>query len=355
MSNAQACPLVSVVMATYNRVEYLQEAIDSIICQDYPNIEIIVSDNHSTDGTPAIMQRYCEKHRHIRYFRNATNIGMSANGEKIWFEYPKGQYIVGLPDDDYFIDKQFISRSVEFLENNEQCSYVVGNYVIKNETANQYEKKALSLSHITDGKQYFINYLKVPYVHIIGTQTAMVRARYVPKFRELYANSGSAMDMMLWLYLQLQGNVGHFDEYVVTYRVHGDNASIDTFEGYSYFQYVMGIESLYKIAAVRGIFTEQELSGWKSRMIAHGILMFIKVHGNEILNEVKNDYPEAYWDSIEQNYFNMTFRQVIYEYNSNDAIKVKNVLKKKMGVRYWYFWGKELAYSLKNKIHYNNC
>jgi glycosyltransferase involved in cell wall biosynthesis len=44
-------PKVSIMIPTYNRAHYLVDAIESSLTQDYPNFEVIVSDNHSTDGT----------------------------------------------------------------------------------------------------------------------------------------------------------------------------------------------------------------------------------------------------------------------------------------------------------------
>lgn len=51
-------PLVSIVIPTYNQADYLAIAIDSVLAQDYKNIECIVIDDGSTDGTPAVLERY---------------------------------------------------------------------------------------------------------------------------------------------------------------------------------------------------------------------------------------------------------------------------------------------------------
>jgi len=51
-------PLVSIIIPTYNRANYLEKAIESVLKQTYENIEIIVSDNASTDNTMEVMQKY---------------------------------------------------------------------------------------------------------------------------------------------------------------------------------------------------------------------------------------------------------------------------------------------------------
>ena len=60
-------PLVSVGIPTYNRVDWLKGAIDSVLNQNYSNIDIVVCDNASTDGTEKFMQEYCAKYENIKY------------------------------------------------------------------------------------------------------------------------------------------------------------------------------------------------------------------------------------------------------------------------------------------------
>lgn len=62
--------LVSIVLCTYNGEKYLRQQLDTLINQTYPNIEIIVQDDHSTDSTPEIIKEYCEKYSNIKFFKN---------------------------------------------------------------------------------------------------------------------------------------------------------------------------------------------------------------------------------------------------------------------------------------------
>ena len=97
----QIKPLVSIGLPTYNRDRYLQQALDSLLSQDYENLEIIVSDNHSTDETSAICKQYALEDRRIKYFRNDKNIGMIGNFSKV-AELATGEYFMWASDDNYW-------------------------------------------------------------------------------------------------------------------------------------------------------------------------------------------------------------------------------------------------------------
>lgn len=98
-------PLVTIAIPTYNRANgYLRQAIRAALSQTYPEIEIIISDNCSTDNTGEIVKEY--KDSRIRYFRQGHNIGMN-NNFNFCIEKARGKYFLLLPDDD-LIDSDFI-------------------------------------------------------------------------------------------------------------------------------------------------------------------------------------------------------------------------------------------------------
>lgn len=74
-------PLISVVMPTYNGAAYLEQQLDSICRQSYPNVEIIAVDDCSTDATPHILDAYRDRAR-LQIVRNLANLGVNANFEK---------------------------------------------------------------------------------------------------------------------------------------------------------------------------------------------------------------------------------------------------------------------------------
>ncbi len=108
-------PKISVMIPTYNRAHYLVDAIESVMAQDYPNFEVIVSDNASTDGTLDVVKKYKADPR-FRYYRNDENLGGGVNYENLLYKYADGQYGKYLTDDDYLIDREHLSKAMHIIQ-----------------------------------------------------------------------------------------------------------------------------------------------------------------------------------------------------------------------------------------------
>jgi glycosyltransferase involved in cell wall biosynthesis len=105
-------PLVSVVIPTYNRPDYLRLAIASAVAQSYPNLEIIVHDNASPVDPTGIVETFRDPR--ITLFRNPRNIGLSANLAEACRK-ATGKYVAMLGDDDLW-HPEFIATLVGLLE-----------------------------------------------------------------------------------------------------------------------------------------------------------------------------------------------------------------------------------------------
>jgi len=92
-------PLVSVIIPAYNVESVIGEAIESILTQTYQNIEVIIIDDRSKDGTWRIVQEYAAKDRRIRAYQNEANLGIGGNRAK-GIELAKADYICWQDSDD---------------------------------------------------------------------------------------------------------------------------------------------------------------------------------------------------------------------------------------------------------------
>ncbi len=92
-------PSVSIGVPVYNGSPYLKEAIESLLAQTYGDFEIVISDNASEDDTRDVCEYYAQRDNRIRYYRNAENIGLIKNYNRV-FELSEGVYFKWMSHDD---------------------------------------------------------------------------------------------------------------------------------------------------------------------------------------------------------------------------------------------------------------
>ena len=121
---SETTPLISIGIPTYNREHLVGRAIESALRQDYPNIEIVISDNASTDATPEICERYASEHAGMRYIRQTVNLGATRNFDAV-LQQSSGLYFMWLGDDDW-LDSNYVSLAVARLETDNEVALVSG-------------------------------------------------------------------------------------------------------------------------------------------------------------------------------------------------------------------------------------
>ncbi len=92
---------MSVCLTTFKRGHILAKSLDSILSQTYRDFELIISDDNSPDHTPELCRRYAAQDERVRYFRNATTLGMPGNLNAA-IAHARGDYIANLHDGDTF-------------------------------------------------------------------------------------------------------------------------------------------------------------------------------------------------------------------------------------------------------------
>ncbi|GAB3938572.1 glycosyltransferase family 2 protein [Mucilaginibacter myungsuensis] len=106
-------PLVSIVIPVYNREILVKKALDAAIAQTYPNIEVVVNDNNSTDNTYEVVRGYLKDNPQIKLFRNEQNVGPVNN----WLQGIKnasGDYVKILFSDDWISDDYIEKTMLQF-------------------------------------------------------------------------------------------------------------------------------------------------------------------------------------------------------------------------------------------------
>jgi glycosyltransferase involved in cell wall biosynthesis len=121
---SQPYPLISIYIPTHNRIDKLKRAISSVQQQTYKNIEILICDDASVDGTYEFIQELKTVDGRIRYFRNEMVMGACA-ARNLGIFNAKGEFITGLDDDDEFTEDR-----INFLLSNwsDKYSFICCNF-----------------------------------------------------------------------------------------------------------------------------------------------------------------------------------------------------------------------------------
>jgi glycosyltransferase involved in cell wall biosynthesis len=257
-SNSFETPSVSIIIPTYNQKAFLKEAVESALAQDYPNLEVIVGDDNSTDGTDELMKEY-SRYPNLRYIKRKKNLGAGNNSNDLFYNHCTSKYVMILNHDDYLIKKDYITQAINLLKKNPTLSFVWANCYVKNEENQMYSETDFDLRTITNGLTYFVKYETEDYKHITGVLTT-VFDREKAITLDCLKEETKSKDLFLYLKLMLLGDVGFIKDKVSVYRVHRNSISNNMPVEYDYTT-IDELENLKDIAFKKGI-NQSDLENW---------------------------------------------------------------------------------------------
>lgn len=211
-------PLVSVVIPCYNHELFVQDAIQSVIDQDYNNIELIIIDDGSQDNSVLQIQEMIEvcKKRFVRFeFRSRANIGLSAtlNEALAWC---KGEYYSAIASDDIMLPEKTLIQ-VRFLNINKDMNGVFGNAKLIDSNGTEINTIKPSKRKLT-----FKNIILSNYTIIAPSQ--MLRMNAIRDLgRDPYPVDIKIEDWYMWLKLSEKGLLANIQEDLIKYRLHENN------------------------------------------------------------------------------------------------------------------------------------
>jgi glycosyltransferase involved in cell wall biosynthesis len=117
----QELPSVAVCIPTFNQAQYLVHSVGSACNQTYPNIEVWVADDASTDETPEVMTQLCQQFPQLHYYRQPQNLGIAGNNTWL-LNQPKTEFIVRLDSDDV-LKPNYVETLVTLLQKYPEAGY----------------------------------------------------------------------------------------------------------------------------------------------------------------------------------------------------------------------------------------
>ena len=239
--NTKDFPLVSVLIPAYNHENYIQETIESIINQTYPNIELIILDDGSKDKTwekITELKPICENRFVKIHFETKQNEGTCITLNKL-LKLSSGEFVYIIASDD-LAKPQAIEKEVKFLQDNPDYALAVGDNEYVDSIGKQiFRTQKAFTSNIKNAKyktvkEFLSSKLKIDFLSDdFGSYKTLYKENYIPNgylirkniFETIGNFTKNAPLEDFWLMLQISKykKMKYIDEILFSYRIHDTN------------------------------------------------------------------------------------------------------------------------------------
>ncbi|MEW6417131.1 MAG: glycosyltransferase family 2 protein [Nitrospirota bacterium] len=209
-------PKVSVIMAVYNEERYVQKAIESILNQSFKDIELIIVNDASTDGTGEILNQYNDER--IIIINSIENIGR-AKARNLAIKASRGNYIAIMDADDISM-MQRIQKQVEYLEENRNVAILGTDYFPIDKTGKRIHAKLLMPINSNEIKKSVFKFN--PFIH----SSVMIRRTVIEEFGGYDERFELAHDYELVLRILNKHEGYNLPEELVAFRIDKERLNI---------------------------------------------------------------------------------------------------------------------------------
>jgi glycosyltransferase involved in cell wall biosynthesis len=205
-------PLVSVLMPVFNPGPFLREAVESVLAQSHPALELIAIDDASSDGSYELLQAFAARDPRVRVFRQPSNQGIVAARNRAFAEArPEARYFAILDSDDVALPDR-LERQVEFLERHSDHALVGGHTLIINDAS-----KPIGI------RRYPADYAQIcatiTRYNPIAQPAVMLRRSMLPSLTPYSQDFPRCQDYELWLRIAAEHPIANLDLPVIRYRI----------------------------------------------------------------------------------------------------------------------------------------
>jgi glycosyltransferase involved in cell wall biosynthesis len=221
LTGTQSPPLVTIRITTFNQEKFSEEAVISAVEQDYQNLQVVVTDDHSQDGTPEILRRLAKSYpKTIDLILNEQNIGRTQN-QDLALKASKGELLAFLDGDDVLLPGK-ITRQVEFMQQNP--SLVISYHDV--EVFDTDTGQILYYWSERFGSRGGDVETIVRYGNFIPSTGVMLRRTAIPtKGYDHRVSIGADWLLFIETLHESNGKFGYFDEVLSRYRRHSENVT----------------------------------------------------------------------------------------------------------------------------------
>lgn len=221
--------LVSIIVPNYNHYPYLLKRLESIEKQTYKDVEVILLDDASTDGSAALLASFAERHTHWRFEPSRVNSGSPFAQWNKGLALARGQYI-WIAESDDFAEPTLLEKLVPLLDNNPQVGIAYGqSYLVneRDEVLNSYEENLRFIYKSDDWQRPFTENGKEANRKWLLFHNPIPNASGIVLRKEAYRAAGKADETMRlngdWLHyakILNQYDLAFTPEHLNYFRVH---------------------------------------------------------------------------------------------------------------------------------------
>lgn len=278
-------PLVSIVSPVYNTAKYLNKCFNSVLNQNYKNIELILVDNASTDASSKICDDYASQDKRVIVTHLKENVGIAGARNK-GAEIAKGKYIVFIDSDDFWVGNDGLGKLVAEMENNPGYDFLVFNVVFYNQMddkfINDHPLKLIEEKKYLDKFEKIKDFSAVTPMSV-GAWSRIIKKDFLEKHHIRFRSI--VLEDVIWSMnlFEYCNDFGVLDLYFYAYRKQNSEATSSKFNPERFF----GLFETVKNIADENKNKKSKLSGvWLSYA---SLQLFVLIVGLYNLNKPKRD------------------------------------------------------------------